>query len=371
MHLYAEVQELHKQYGDIVRLALRNYEPRVQAYTDQLMQQLSKRENSPVNVTDWFNFYSFDVMGDMAWGKSFNMLRDGIKHYFMTSLHADMTSVGLFSHLVWLFPIFKATPILNKESKKFWGWVNSQVDERKKMKPSHQDVFSSLLEHHESLGKPTHQDELNLTGDAYLIAVAGSDTTAASLTCMFFELSQNPKALQALQKEVDDLHASTENIDAITLSKLRYMDAVINETLRLHPPVPSGLQRMTPPEGLQIDQTFIPGNTILQVPSFTMYRDERFFSRPDEFIPTRWTTEKELNVDDSVFHPFSTGRTSCIGKQLGLMELRAVSSQIVRKYDVSLAPGQDPQAFLDGRRDAFTLALGPLHLVFKPRSQKE
>lgn len=65
------------------------------------------------------------------------------------------------------------------------------------------------------------------------------------------------------------------------------------------------------------------------------------------------------------------GRTSCIGKQLGLMELRAVASQIVRKYDVSLAPGQDPQAFLDGRRDTFTLALGPLHLVFKPRSQKE
>lgn len=89
---------------------------------------------------------------------------------------------------------------------------------------------------------------------------------------MFFELSQNPKALRALQKEVDDLYASTENIDAITLSKLRYMDAVINETLRLHPPVPSGLQRMTPPEGLQIDQTFIPGNTILQIPSYTMYR---------------------------------------------------------------------------------------------------
>ncbi|KAF7540210.1 hypothetical protein G7054_g1607 [Neopestalotiopsis clavispora] len=431
LHLYAEVQELHRQYGDIVRLgpselsvnnklavaavhgaqttctkgpwynilhpmvslqlirnkpehikrrrvwdrgfsasALRNYEPRVQDYTNQLMQQLAKRENQPVNVTDWFNFYSFDVMGDLAWGKSFNMLRDGIKHYFMKSLHADMTNVGLFSHLVWLFPIFKATPILNAENKKFWSWVNKQVADRKMMKPSHQDVFSSLLEHHESQGKPSHQDELNLTGDAYLIAVAGSDTTAASLTCMFFELSQNQEALKALQKEVDDLYASTENIDAMTLSKLKYMDAVINEALRLHPPVPSGLQRMTPPEGLQIGETFIPGNTILQIPSYTMYRDERFFLRPDEFIPTRWTTQKELNVDDSIFHPFSTGRTSCIGKQLGLMELRAVASQIVRKYDVSLAPGQDPQAFLDGRRDTFTLALGSLELVFKPRSQK-
>lgn len=89
---------------------------------------------------------------------------------------------------------------------------------------------------------------------------------------MFFELSQNQEALKALQKEVDDLYASTENIDAMTLSKLKYMDAVINEALRLHPPVPSGLQRMTPPEGLQIGETFIPGNTILQIPSYTMYR---------------------------------------------------------------------------------------------------
>ena len=95
------------------------------------MQQLAKRENQPVNVTDWFNFYSFDVMGDLAWGKSFNMLRDVIKHYFMKSLHADMTNVGLFSHLVWLFPIFKATPILNAENKKFWSWVNKQVADRK------------------------------------------------------------------------------------------------------------------------------------------------------------------------------------------------------------------------------------------------
>jgi cytochrome P450 len=113
--------------------ALRDYEPRVTAYTDQLLDHFKQTEGKPVNVTDWFNFYSFDVMGDLAWGKSFGMLQAGVKHYFMNALHASMTNVGLFSHLVWLVPLFKATPILNRDDLVFWDWVNTQVKERKKV----------------------------------------------------------------------------------------------------------------------------------------------------------------------------------------------------------------------------------------------
>ena len=86
-----------------------------------------------MNVADWFNFYSFDVMADLAFGKSFGMLREGIKHYFMETLHADMGNVGRFSHMPWLFPIFKATPVLNAENKKFWAFVTGLVEERVKV----------------------------------------------------------------------------------------------------------------------------------------------------------------------------------------------------------------------------------------------
>ena len=74
-------------------------------------------------------------MGDLAWGKSFNMLKDGVKHYFMKSLHSDMANIGLFSHSLWLFPIFKVTPVLNYEHKRFWKWVNAQVAERRAVCP--------------------------------------------------------------------------------------------------------------------------------------------------------------------------------------------------------------------------------------------
>jgi cytochrome P450 len=64
---------------------------------------------------------------------------------------------------------------------------------------------------------------------------------------------------------------------------------------------------------------------------------------------------------------YGAGLYSCIGKQLALMELRYVVAQIVHRFDVSFAPGQKEEAFIEGKRDAFTLACAPLSLVFSGR----
>lgn len=69
-------------------------------------------------------------MGDLAFGKSFNMLIDGKDAYILKQLHADMKGIGLFSHLTWLFPFFKKIPVINAEYLKFWKWVDGRVYER-------------------------------------------------------------------------------------------------------------------------------------------------------------------------------------------------------------------------------------------------
>lgn len=92
------------------------------------------------------------------------------------------------------------------------------------------------------------------------------------LTSLFFELARDQTQVDSLRAEIDDYFGKTGQIDHISLSKLTHLDAVINETMRLHPAVPSGVQRVTPPEGLQIGETFIPGNTIVQVPMHTLFR---------------------------------------------------------------------------------------------------
>ncbi|KAI7772214.1 hypothetical protein LZL87_014124 [Fusarium oxysporum] len=446
-HMFSEVQKLHKTYGDFIRLgpsemsvaspsavaaiyqnsspclkgpwynvfvptislhatrdrqehalrrkvwdrglnakAMRDYEPRIEKYTRLLMSQLQQRCGKPVDITEWCGFYGFDVMGDLAFGKSFNMLNDGVKHYYMELTQMSTLWGSQIGRTSWLYLLIKDIPILNYQIANFLKWLRKHVDQRTKNEPDLPDLFSWLLGAYRQQSVHTKQDELNLLGDAHLIVVAGSDTTSASLTCALFELARHPHVYQKLRREVDEfLKQEDAPHSHSALAKLKYLQAIIDETMRLYPAIPSGLQRITPPQGLQIDGTFIPGNTIVQTPPYTLNRDERCFARPNDFIPERWTTQPQLVRDASAFAPFSTGesqqpsnrvidfltlctgRYSCAGKQLGLLEVRHVLSQIVFKFDIRLAPNQTFEAFQDGLADGFTLLCPKLEMIFETR----
>ncbi|RSM08998.1 hypothetical protein CEP52_004420 [Fusarium oligoseptatum] len=345
-----------------LRRALRDYETRVVQYAELLLYQIEKMEGQPFNAKLWFHYYTFDVMGDLAFGQSFGMLRDGMKHYYMKLGDENMLLIGAFTRLIWLFPLFKAIPGVNHTHIKFQRWLREQNE------PPVSDVFSWILEDYESNEQPSKQDFLNLHGDAHLIVVAGSDTTAVTITSLFYELSQRLDICSQLQKEIDEYKKEYIKSDYASLSHLKLLQACIDETLRLHPVVPSGLQRMTPPEGLQIGDTFVPGDTIVQVPSYTLQRDERAFLRPNEFLPERWTSQPDLIKDASAFAPFSMGRNSCVGKQLGLMEIRHITTEILSRYNIQFAPGHDLKAYLENKMDVFTLAVPDLNLVFTRRN---
>ncbi|KAG5917360.1 hypothetical protein E4U42_007267 [Claviceps africana] len=347
--------------------ALRDYEPRVTKYTRLLLRNVEENQGIPFEASKWFNFYSFDVMGDMAFGENFDMLRTGQAHRFMKLIHKHLIMIGIFNHLIWMFPLFRAMPILNREDAAVQDWLIKQVSHRQKNRPDVPDVFSWLLADYEALEKPTRQDRLNLQADMQLIAIAGSDTTATTLSSLFFQLAKNKAECVKLQQEIDACFPGGTDLDQSKLSKMKYLQACINEALRLLPPVPSGVQRMTPPEGLMIGDKFIPGETIVTIPSYAQYRDERFFAFPNSFIPERWTTRPELVKDGSIYVPFGTGRYACVGKALGLMEVRLVTSTILRQFDVDLAHERAEAGFFSGLKDCFTLSVSNLKVVFTAR----
>ncbi|KAJ5717872.1 cytochrome P450 [Penicillium malachiteum] len=251
-----------------------------------------------MNMTQWFNYYAIDVMGDLSFGRSFDMVADREDKYFYTQLHTDMGMIGLFSHLLWLFPFFKRIPGINADYVKFWGWLAAQVQYRK-------------------------------------------DTESRSYP----------------QRTCKD----------------KFLEAIINETIRFHHVVPSCLQRMTPPEGLQIGETYIPGDVMVQMPMHAMFRDEhvfvdeRVFENPDDFIPERWSTRPELIKEPASYMPFGAGPYACVGKQLALMEIRRVTAEILTRYDVSFAAEVSEEAFWNGKIDAFTLVAAPMELNFTSR----
>jgi len=141
------------------------------------------------------------------------------------------------------------------------------------MSPDLPDIFSWLVSPDLQKGKGFEISHDNLVRDAELIIVAGSDTTSATLTNIFFLLAKHPDKLQALQLELDSSYKEEKNgINPKDASERPFLEGVINEALRLFPPVPSGLPRVTPKEGIIIAGVFIPGDTIVSVPTYTMHR---------------------------------------------------------------------------------------------------
>jgi cytochrome P450 len=112
-----------------------------------------------------------------------------------------------------------------------------------------------------------------MTGDARLIIVAGSHTTAANLTYLMYNLAKSPHIVTKLREELRELNylpgSETELHD---IQDAKYLNGAINEALPLHPAVPSGLLRLTPPEGINIEGTFIPGGVTISSPLYSMGR---------------------------------------------------------------------------------------------------
>lgn len=126
-----------------------------------------------------------------------------------------------------------------------------------------------------------------------------------------FYLASNQAAYRRLQDELDDAFPEGEQSFSYNKAKyLPYLDAVITETLRLKPAIPSGQPRVTPPEGVQVDEVWIPGDTVGIVPPWIIQRDERNFVRALEFLPERWLPEhkEQLIKDPRAYFPFQLGK---------------------------------------------------------------
>jgi cytochrome P450 len=115
--------------------------------------------------------------------------------------------------------------------------------------------------------------------------------------------------LEKLRQEVDALADEGGLEDFDRLGKMPYLDAVINEGMRLGVPVPSGGQRISPPGGATVAGHYVPGNTKVYIPPWTIHRDPRYFSDPLEFKPERFIEQK---IPAESFIPFSYGPYGCV-----------------------------------------------------------
>jgi cytochrome P450 len=146
--------------------------------------------------------------------------------------------------------------------------------------------------------------------NASVLVLGGSETSATALSGTIYLLCNHPEVKKRLEDEVRFNFHSTEEIDLHSVNRLPYLAAVLDEAVRIYPPVPFQSQRETPRGGAEVRGQQLPGGVIVSVPQLATYRSAENFYRPLEFLPERWLPDapKEFQNDDkAAFQPFSQG----------------------------------------------------------------
>lgn len=371
---------------------VQDFEPNVRSAMAKLFLQLDKIIGAPegtrsylgtnyfrkknsrafLDILPWFNYVAFDIIGDLVFGEPFGMIdaardvaavaKGGEKDASQSG--AEVTYIpairilnerGDFSATLgtippWARPYVKKLPWFKKGDKacqNLAGLAIAAVNRRLTNPTDRVDLLTRLQEGKDDSGQPLGKEEL--TAEALTQLIAGSDTTSNSSCAIIYYLARSPRALSKLQQELDEALGESNDIPWFEqLKKLPYLEACINEGLRLHSTSSLGLPRSVPAGGLTVCGKFFPEGAILSVPSYTLHRREDVWGDDaEEYRPERWL-ELDQTVLQKSFNPFSFGPRACVGRNLASMELLVIIASFVRKYDVILEYPRDPLETREG-----------------------
>jgi cytochrome P450 len=244
-----------------------------------------------------------------------------------------------------------------------WNYSKERVDRRLERSPDRPDLWTKILEK----GDPDDAGGLSLGehhSTASLFMLAGTETTATALSGTTYHLLMNPDKINLLQKEIRSAFTSLDDMTLESLARQKYLMAVLQEGLRMYPPVPAELPRKVPVGGATICGEWLPEGTTLGVHHLATYRNEKFFGKAGEFHPERWLGDAEFKDDRlDALEPFSVGPRNCLGKNLAWHEMRLLLATVMLHFDMKLCEESkdwnDQKVFLLWEKKPLMVALTP------------
>lgn len=227
-----------------------------------------------------------------------------------------------------------------------------------KQRPLTKDFCSKLIEMADSYdSKKTGQVEPDnlIAGACTQNIFAGSDTTSITLTATLFSIIKRPGVLQKLRAELDEAAQKGELSDPPLFAetqKLPYFQAVMKESLRLHPAVGFPLWREVPTGGATISGTYFPAGTSVGINPWVAHRNRDVWGHDaEDFRPERWmeSSEDQLREMNAMYMPFGLGSRTCIGKNISLLEVSKLIPQLLRKFDMDIVRGVGEDGELKSR----------------------
>jgi len=178
--------------------------------------------------------------------------------------------------------------------------------------------------------------EQSLRDQVITIFLAGYETVANALSWTWYLLSQNPECERRFHNEIDrELQGHVPTYDDV--SRLRYVEMVLAESMRLYPPA-WAMGRYARAD-FRLGEFLLPAKTTVLISQFITHRDARFFPDPLRFDPERFAPESRLRRTKLTYFPFGAGVRQCIGESFAWMEGVLLLATLAQKWKLRLVPG--------------------------------
>ena len=207
--------------------------------------------------------------------------------------------------------------------------IKEIIEERTASKSEVNDLLNMLLEtRYEDTGDGMSVQQL--IDEIKVLFIAGHETTANALTFTLYLLGKYPEVQEKVFQEIIEIESSTNDL-VEQLQKMTYLNAVLNESMRLYPP--AWITDRQNVEDDTLGSFYIKKATLIGVSFYELHRNPKYWENPNEFIPERFLGEQKKQ-SMQYFYPFGAGPRMCIGAGFAIYEMCLTLSHIVKKYVV-------------------------------------
>jgi cytochrome P450 len=231
-------------------------------YIDLLVERLKERNSQTVDMVSWYNFTTWDIISDLAFGEPFGCLNESRFHPWISTIFHGLQTFAIIQavhQFDWIFPLLKKLiPASLKEMHyEHFRFADEKVERRlaKGSNTDHNDFWTYILKFNDTKYRLSMGE---MQSNSAVLVTGGSETIATLLSGTTYYLLKNPEKLEKLTKEIRSAFKAEKEIDFKSVSELRYLIACLEEGLRIYPPVPTGLPRRVPAGGETIAGHFIP-----------------------------------------------------------------------------------------------------------------
>jgi cytochrome P450 len=311
------------------------------------------QNSKPVNLQVLFNTLTLSIIASTAFGA--DLETNAHAKDVMCRTYTEMLDAAEYRlvRLVNIVPFLSRLPfwrknVLDSGMAKLNEFIDKIISDRRQDKStsmcSGADLLDLLLSATDDQGQSFSDQEIK--EESLTFVFAGSETTGNLMVWMLYVLMTHNDVLQACREEVDKvLRKGTDLLDE-HLSELVVCEAVINETLRLYPPVPYFVRTCIHEHTIGTKhQIRIPKDTLVFVNSYILHRRSDLWPRPLEFDYTRWMRDPKTGLKPKLSHPFAylpfaAGSRNCIGQNFALVEAKIMLAMFIQRCNFEIVPGQ-------------------------------